>query len=197
MNAPIQGLYSTGQNLYAVLISNVNGYVWNQQDSAWEAYDAGHWSQYAIAMTEYSGSGYYRVAYPIASPTILSTDLVFVRGGGSPALGDSPAAAPYQSQGVNVGAVGNSWQAGQNMGLALGTQQVGIVGASPTATVITTNLTNDEDDAYAGRAIIMTSGDLIQQASPITGYDGTTFDLTITGFPSGLTPTAADTFIII
>lgn len=198
MNAPIQALYSTGQTLYAVLVSPVNGYVWNQTDQEWQAYSSGDWAQYAVPLAEYAGSGYYRAAYPIAAPDQLSTDLIFLRGGGSPALGDSPVAPVSQSQGVNVGAAGNSWQAGQNMALALGTQQIGAVFGTPVSPLlIVTTLTSTVTDTYAGRAIIMTSGALIQQASPITAYDGSTFMLTIVGFPSGLTPANNDTFIII
>lgn len=197
MNAPIQALYASAQNLYAVLVSPVDGKVWNQTDQAWEVYNSGHWSQYAVVMAEYSGSGYYRAAYPIASPTILSTDLVFLRGGGSPALGDSPVAPVSQSQGANVGAVGNSWQAGQNMGFALGTQQFGLIDGTATLTVFPTDLENTIDGSYAGRAIIMLSGPVSQQASPITDYDGDTGELTIIGLPSGLIPDDGVSFIII
>lgn len=198
MNAPIEALYQTGQNLYAVLISPVDGTVWNQNTQLFEAYNSGHWSQYAVPLTEYSGSGYYRAAYPIASPTVLSTDVIYLRAGGSPTLGDSPATNLEQSQGVNIGAAANSWQAGQNMGIALGTQQVGAISGTPSSpTLLPTNLTNSHLDAYAGRAIVMTSGALIQQASFVTAYDQTLFILTITGFPSGATPANSDTFIII
>lgn len=197
MNAPIQSIYQTDQNLYAILISPVDGTVWNEQNSAWEAYNSGHWSQYAVTLTEYTGSGYYRAAYPIASPSVLSTDLIYVRSGGSPALGDVPASNITQSQGVNVGAVGNFWQSGQNMAFALGSQQIGAISGTPsTPTNLPTNLTSTHLNAYAGRAIIMTNGLLIQQASFVTAYDGAA-NLTIQGFPSGATPASADAFIII
>lgn len=198
MNAPIQSIYQTGQTLYAILISPVNGFVWNQMNQVFESYNSGHWSQYAIVMAEYSGSGYYRAAYPIAAPSVLTTDVIYVQGGGSPTLGDTPAANLYQSQGSNIGAVGNLWQSAQNMSFALGSQQIGsILGTPSTAVLLPTNLTNVHSDAYAGRVVIMTSGALIQQASPITAYDGVLFTLTIVGFPSGSTPSNGDTFIVI
>lgn len=198
MNAPIQAVYQTLQNLYAVLVNPVDGTVYNAVTPGWEAYNSGHWSQYAVALTEYAGSGYYRAAYPIASPTVLSTDLIYVRAGGTPALGDPPATSIGQSQGVNVGAAGNSWQGGQNFAATVRSQQVGAVSGTPASPLlIPTNLTNGQLNAYAGRAIIMTSGTLIQQASFITAYDGGTFILTINGFPSGSTPANLDTFIII
>lgn len=197
MNGPLQALYQTGQNLYAVLISPVDGTVWNENTQLWESYASGHWSQYAIVLTEYTGSGYYRAAYPIASPTVLSTDLFFARNGGSPALGDT-AVISNQSQGVNIGAAGNSWQAGQNMAYAVGSQQFGAISGTPaSATLLPTNLTRTQTDSYAGRAIIMVSGTVAQEAAFITAYDGTTKILTINGFPSGLTPANTDTFIII
>lgn len=198
MNGPIQAIYATGSTLYAILINPVDGTVWNESNTAWETYNVSHWPQYAVPLTEYTGSGYYRASYPISSPNVLTTELVFVQGGGSPAAGDPPATSIYQSQGTNVGAVGNLWQSAQNMAFALGTQQIGAISGTPsTPTLLPTNLTNTHDDAYAGRAIIMTSGSLIQQASPITAYDGTAFVLTIVGFPSGQTPSNTNTFIII
>lgn len=198
MNAPIQALYQTAQHLYAILVSPVDGTVWNQNTQLWETYNSGHWSQYAVPLTEYSGSGYYRATYPIASPSVLSTDIIYAQAGGSPTLGDPPATSIYQSQGANVGAAGNSWQAAQNFASTTGSQQIGAVfGTPPSALLITTNLTSIQTNTYAGRAIIMTSGILIQQASFITAYNGSTFVLTINGFPSGSTPANGDTFVII
>lgn len=198
MNAPIQAIYSVGQTLYAILISPVDGKVWNQTGQAWETYSSGHWSQYAVLLTEYSGSGYYRAAYPISEPSVLSTELIYVQNGGSPALGDTPATVLGQSQGVNVAAAGNSWDAGHNFADSVGSQQSGSISGTPTSsTLLTTDLLSIETDTYAGRAIIMISGDLIQQAAFITAYDGTTKDLTINGFPSGDTPADGDAFIII
>lgn len=197
MNAPIQALYQVGQNLYAILVSPVDGTVWNQNTQLWEAYNSGHWSQYAVPLTEYVGSGYYRAAYPIASPSVLSTDLIYVRSGGTPTLGDVPATAIEQSQGVNIGAAGNSWQAGQNLATVTGTEQIGAISGTPASpTVLPTNLASTALDTYAGRAIVMTSGLLIQQASFITLYDGAG-TLTIQGFPSGSTPANTDKFVIL
>lgn len=197
MNAPIQAIWQSGQDLYAILISQVDGTVWNQNTQAWESYNSGHWSQYAVPLTEYTGSGYYRGAYPIASPSMLSSEIIYVRSGGSPSLSDVPATNLIQSQGVNVAAAGNSWQAGQNFAFTVGTQQIGAISGTPASpTLLPTDLTSDQLDAYAGRAIIMTSGILIQQASYITMYDGAG-NLTIQGFPSASTPANSDTFIII
>lgn len=197
MNAPIQAIYQTGQNLYAVLVSPVDGTVYNTVSLTWEVYNPGHWPQYAVALTEYTGSGYYRAAYPIASPTVLSSEVIYLRAGGSPVLGDTPATAIGQSQGANVAAAGNSWVAGQNFAESVGSQQQGSISGSPISpTTWLTSLVNTQVGAYAGRAIIMTSGILIQQAAFILNYDGAGV-LTINGFPSGGTPANSDTFIIV
>lgn len=198
MNAPIQAIYQSGQHLYAILINPVDGSVYNTVTPGWEAYNSGHWAQYAVTLTEYPSSGYFRGVYPITVPAVLSTDVIYAQNGGSPALGDTLVTGIYQSQGVNVGAVGNAWQSGQNMGLALGAQQVGAIFGTPVSgTILVTNLTNTQTDAYAGAALIMTSGALVQQRCLITAYDGSTFTLTTNGFPSGLIPANNDTFIIV
>lgn len=197
-NAKIQALYATGNNLYAVLINPATSQFYNNMISVWEAYNPAHWGVYAVPMAEAAGSGYYSAFYPIPpNSQVLSTDIIYAQAGGSPMLGDVVASNIYSSQGVNIGAVGNSAQAGQNMGFALGTQRVGAInGTPPSATLLLTNLTSTEVGAYAGRAIIMTSGLLVEQASLITGYDGAG-NLTIVPLPSGGTPASSDTFIIV
>lgn len=197
MNAPIQALYATANNLYAVLISPIDGKVYNTTLPGYETYNSAHWGAYAVPLTEYAGSGYYRAAYPVASPTFLSTDIIFVQNGGSPTLGDPPATSIYQSQGVNIAAAGNSWTAGQNMALAVGTQQTGSINGTPSSLVLLpTNLVSTQIGTYAGRTLIMISGQFIQEASLITQYDGAG-NLTIVGLPSGGTPASGDLFIII
>ena len=197
MNAPIEALYATSQNLYAVLFNPNDGTVWRFDTSVWEVFNSGHWASYAVPLTEYAGTGYYRAAYPIASPTVLSTDIIFARAGGSPALGDPPATSIYKSQGANIAAIGNALQNALNMAAAYGTEQIGAVSGTPASpTVIATNLTSAVANAYAGRAVVMTSGALIQQAAYITGYDGAGM-LTINGFPGGVAPANSDTFIIL
>ena len=196
MNAPISALYQSGQNLYSVSISQVTGYFFNTVTPAYEVYASGHWSQYATALVEFTSSGIYQAAYPISSPSQLSTEVIFVRAGGSPALGDQPLLS-YQSQGVNVATALNSWTSGQNFGTAVSTQQIGAISGTPSSsTALPTNLVSTKVDAYAGRSIIMTSGLLIQQAAYILSYDGAG-NLVINGFPSAATPASSDTFIIV
>lgn len=65
--------YST---LYAVLI-HPDGTVWNDSTSAFEAFNAAHWAQYAITLAT-SGPRQQAAAYPAEIPTsVLTTDLIF------------------------------------------------------------------------------------------------------------------------
>lgn len=197
MNVPITATYTVGATLYAVITSPA-GTFWNTISQTFEAFNAGNWAQYAVPMAEYPGTSYYSAAYPTGIAGVLTSELLFAQAGGSPALSDAPAFTVIQSQGKNVGAVGNLWQSAQNMAFSLGTQQLGaIVGTPVSSLVLPTNLTSTELDAYAGRAVIMTSGALAQQGSRINAYDNVLFTLTIVGFPSGGTPANTDTFVII
>lgn len=195
MNAPIQALYSTGQTLYAVLVSPVDGAVWNQVDEEWQEYSAGAWAQYAVPLTEYAGSGYYRAAYPIADPSFLSTDLVFLQGGGSPALGDSPIAPVSQSQGANVASVAGEVASARSLGASLSSQRVGAVVGTPTALTLVSDLSDATDDAFIGRILIMTSGDAAAQVQYISAYDGATKAVTLAG-PLVTVPSDGDEFVI-
>lgn len=197
MNVPITATYTVGATLYAVVVSPA-GTFWNTGSLTLETFSAGSWSQYAVPMTEYPGTSYYSAAYPAGITGVLTSELLFSQAGGSPSLSDAPAFTVIQSQGKNVGSVGNLWQSAQNMAFALGTQQLGAIVGTPTSGVLLpTNLTSTQLDAYAGRAVVMTSGVLFQQGSRINAYDPSLFTLTIVGFPSGHSPANSDTFIII
>jgi D-alanyl-D-alanine carboxypeptidase len=62
-------------------------------------------------------------------------------------------------------------------------------------TQMTTDLTEATNDHYNGRVIIWTSGDLTDQATDITDYDGATKMLTYTAITEA--PGAGDTFTIV
>jgi len=62
-------------------------------------------------------------------------------------------------------------------------------------TAMTTNLTEVTDDHFNGRIIIWTSGNLYQQATDITAYNGTTKKLTFTTVTEA--PIATDEFVIV
>lgn len=71
----------------------------------------------------------------------------------------------------------------------------GQAAATPTSSVIDTNLTETTDDHYKDRTLLFTSGVCNQQAKTITGYNGTTKELTTDPFTDA--PSAGDTFIIV
>lgn len=197
MNAPLQAIYQTGQSLYAILINPVDGTVWNEMNTAWEAYNSGHWSQYAISLTEYSGSGYYRAAYPITVPVVLSTDLIYVQSGGSPTLGDVPASNLGQSQGVNVAAIGQSVNGANNLSTTTNLMLAGsVIAGTLTPSSFPTNLTSSVNAAYQGRTCFFATGELINQVGNIIAYDGTSFTITVGG-PYTAAPSIGDIFIIV
>lgn len=67
--------------------------------------------------------------------------------------------------------------------------------ATPSTTVIQTDLAEVQDDIYIGRTVIFTSGAAKDEATDITDYTGATGTLTVTALANA--PSAADTFIII
>jgi hypothetical protein len=67
--------------------------------------------------------------------------------------------------------------------------------ATPSTTVIQTDLAETQDDIYIGRIIIFTSGNAKDEATDITDYTGSTGTVTCTALANA--PAATDTFIII
>jgi hypothetical protein len=202
MASMIETIYQTGSVLYAVVRRRSDGQVWNTTLNAgaggFEVYDSGHWAQYAIALTEQAGSGYYSAAYPVNIVNTLTSEVLYVRVGGSPASGDAPPFNIGMSQGQSVAAVGGNAVDAANMAAALSTQIIGAaVGSVPGPLSVTTNLTDTTDDVYLGRVIIWTSGAMIRQAARISAYDGTTKVLSVLAWPSNLTPSNGDTFVIV
>lgn len=198
---PIETLFTTGNTMYAVIRGLVLGVlkVWNPTLNAglgaWDTYVGANWAQYAIAMAEQTGSGYYFASYPTAISGVLTTETIYIQGGGSPALGDSPAVA-YRSQGDNVAAAGGSVQAALNFAAAVGSEQTGALIGTPTASILQTDLSSSVDDAYIGRILIMTSGGATSQVAYIIAYDGTTKTLTLAS-PLVTIPAATDEFVVV
>jgi hypothetical protein len=62
-------------------------------------------------------------------------------------------------------------------------------------TTITTNLTETTDDHYIGRIVIFVTGNLYNQATDITDYDGVTKNLTVTAMTEA--PALNDRFVIV
>jgi len=194
MAQPITALYTTGQHLYAVLISP-SGTWWN--GATFEAYNSGHWSTYAVPLTEYTGSGVYSATYPVSSPTVLTTDVIYLQAGGSPTLGDTPAANFYQSQGFNLGAIAGDYTGPIKLQLTLASMLTGaVVAGTLTPSSFPTNLISTTNAAYQGRICLFTSGALINQVGNIVAYSGSTFTITVGG-PYTASPSIGDTFVIV
>jgi len=97
---------------------------------------------------------------------------------------------------ANVAQISGSATAADNLEASALTIVVGAAAAGTLSTTqMTTNLTEATNDHYNGRMIIWTSGVLINQATAITDYDGSTKMLTYTAVTEA--PTAGDTFIIV
>jgi hypothetical protein len=96
---------------------------------------------------------------------------------------------------VDVGLInGNATAAAQ---LALGAQEIisGSCEATPSTTVIQTDLAETQDDIYIGRTVLFTSGNAEDEATTITDYTGSTGTLTVEALANA--PAASDTFIIL
>jgi hypothetical protein len=83
---------TSGRTIYAQIWRRGDGQIWSVTGGSFEAYQDGHWTNYAVAMTEQGTSGVYLLTSPSGVGTLLVYDvLVFARAGGSPALSDAPA----------------------------------------------------------------------------------------------------------
>ena len=193
---PINALYASGEVLYAVLVSPT-GQFYNTVTPGFENYVAGHWAQYAVALTEFAGSGIYQGTYPVASPAVLTTDIIFQQAGGTPTLGDPPASNIYSSQGTNLAALATLVASANNLALTSGAMVQGAATATVlTSTAFTTTLTSTTNAAYQGRLCVFTDGVLSGQIGNIIAYNGEDFMITVAG-PFTSAPGAGDTFIIV
>ena len=196
MTTPIETVYQSGVTLYAVIHSS-EGKVWNTNSLAFENFNSAHWGQYAISLTEQTGSGYYSATYPAEITDTLTTETIYVQGGGSPAIGDAPPIGIAQSQGTNVAAIGNEVTAAANLAASAGSMITGaLVSGTLSTTEFTTDLPDVTDDVYIGRIVIFTSGDLIRQVGNIIAYDGATSKITVAA-PFTDVPSVADKFVVV
>lgn len=67
--------------------------------------------------------------------------------------------------------------------------------ATPSTTVIQTDLAETTDDHYIGRIVVFTSGNAAGEATDITDYTGSTGTITVTALTTA--PAASDTFVIV
>lgn len=200
---PLEVAYQTGFNLYAIVRGVVGGtrQVWNPSlntgAGGWEVYNSAHWSQYAIALTEDVSSGYYAAAYPVnIAGAVITSETFYIRAGGSPTLGDVPAANLAHTQGDNMTGVMGDTTASANLQQALISEQTGVAVGVPTTTIVSTNLTNSQQNAYQGRVCIFTSGPAFQCVARIATYGVTNGVLTFVA-PLAIAPNVGDSFIIV
>lgn len=199
---PIETIYQTGQTLYAVVRGVVSGsrQVWNTTlnsgSGGWETYSSGHWSQYAIAMTE-ENLGYYYCSFPAGISNVITTETLWLQGGGSPTLGDTGIGIG-QSQGENVVGIAGDATAPTVQTSALLTMLTGtVVTGSLTAMSFSTDVVNANINFCQGRAILFLLGSsLANQGGTIISYDPNTQIITVAAsFTSA--PVNADSFIIV
>jgi hypothetical protein len=97
--------------------------------------------------------------------------------------------------GVNAAAIAGATQAATNLGQgALATVPFTAQSGS-SSTVINTNLSSTTSANYNGRTVIFITGALAGQGATITGYNGSTFQLTVTTLTGA--PSAGDTAVIV
>lgn len=197
MTSPIETVTSSGLTLYSV-IHHPDGRVWRFDTQVWEAYNSGHWASYAVPMAEQAGSGYYSATYPSQIAGVLTTEVIYTQGGGTPALSDAPGDGLGQSQGSSVAAVNNDVTAALNLQANLDAM---IQGAAASGILSRTQATTNLDDVtvgvYNGRLIMWTSGALIRQAAYIQSYAGSEAGGLLTFGVLTEAPAEGDTFIII
>lgn len=196
----IQATYQTGFSLYAVIHNPLTGQVWNASTQAFEIFMSGNWANYAVAMTEQTGTGYYSASFPgsailAAAGAALMTEAVYIRAGGSPTIGDIPAMNLQQSQGVNVASMLGNYTPLFNMLVALSTENVLLVSSSTANTVTATTTPSANADNYIGRALVFAPGGAAaQQAYKISGYAAGVFTLST---PLLTTPNNGDQFVVV
>lgn len=202
MSVPIVTQYISGRTLYAVIWNPATGQFWNKDTPAWENYNQGNWSHYAIPLTEYVSSGIYTVAYPAGIVAgILSTEFIYQQNGSTPTLPALPGGDSFltlmQSQGANVQTIAGDGTAPINMAAAAdliipaGTVAAGSI----TTTSFPTNLTNTQAQSFVGRVIGFKTGVCAGQETNVTGYAVTNGVLTVTALTAA--PAVGDVFVML
>ncbi len=196
MSIPIiEAIYTSGATLYAIRRNRLNGYVWNTSTLAFEAYTASHWSQYAIALTEQTGSGYYSAAAPSTSG-YLTSDAIYLQAGSSAAVTDT-ALILKNSVGENIAGIsGDAAVSPSNLQAALSSETQGAVAAGTiAANSFTTNLTNANANAYQGMTLRFFTGVCAGMVGLIQSYSVSGGVITLSASLAA-TPSAGDSFII-
>lgn len=96
---------------------------------------------------------------------------------------------------TDVGQISGDGTAADKLEAAAETMVTGEVGTGSTASVVTTNLTENTDDHYKGRTIVFRNGALKGQAAEITAYTGTSNELEVSTLTEA--PSDGDDFVIV
>lgn len=202
MRMPIETIQATGLSIYVVIVNGDtegadNGKVWNTTLNAgaggWQTYVSGNWAQYAIPLTEYAGSGYYRGTYPSGIGAVVTSEVVYING--APALGDVPQGIG-QSQGTNIMSVDGDADVAASLQRSLSTMVRGaVIAGTLTNKSFPTDVVNANDNAFVGRSLLFATGTLAGQGSRIVSYESSTGIITVSGPFTGA-PAADDVFVI-
>lgn len=196
MTFPIETTFSTGATLYAI-IHNPNGQVWRYDTNVWENYNPAHWAQYAVPLTEQGSSGYYKATYPAAISNVLTTEVIYGQGGGSPVVGDAPPQGIAQTQGANLAAVGGDASAAPKYQAVIAAIVRGtVISGTLTTKTFTTDVVNSELNAYQGRSVVFATGVLSGQGGTITTFNPSTQALAVAAAFTAA-PAPGDVFVIV
>lgn len=108
MANPIEVNYQVGRSLYAFRVALATGKFFNTDTNLYETFDAANWLDYYIEIPEIGATGYYRVMPPEDSLSTPATEIIYeIKDTGVGAvIGDAPAIAQGNSQGVTVQSIG-------------------------------------------------------------------------------------------
>lgn len=195
-NPIIECIQASGLTIYRIAVNRLTGQVGNQNTSAWEVFNPANWAQYAVALAEYTGAGFYWAARPTWEAGALVSDVFYVQAGGSPAITDKPPFNLLHGEGENVAAINaDPAAAPQNLAAALGTAIQGTVAAGTlTQSAFPTNVTGLANNLVVGRTLTFLTGANAKQAVQILSYNGSTGVIGVS--PLVGAPSVNDTFLI-
>ena len=195
-NPAIECINASGLNIYAVLVNRMTGQFWNTATPGFEVFNASHWANYSVLLTEASGSGYYFSSRPAGVAGSLVTDVFYIRAGASPATTDAPPFNLLHNEGENVAAINaDPAVAPQNLQACLATAIQGAVAAGTiTNSSFPTNVTGLANNLIVGRTLFFKTGSLAGAAVAILSYNGGTGVVVVS--PLVGAPSVSDQFII-
>lgn len=217
----IEAFSSPGYTLYAI-IRNASGQAWNTSIVAFQNWNPANWTDYAIAMSEDTSSGFYKATVPAAISAQRLTILVYNQIGGSPVV--PPTDQPFgNSTGIWDG---TTWESGWSTGARTLTTLAGVPGinvaainGNVTAAVklaisadsmisgtaiagtlsvsqMTTDLTLSVNNILYGRVVYFVGGALAGQVGAISAYLASSKRITFFT-PLTAAPVAGQAFIVV